>query len=122
MNLKMEEELYLFKQSTCGGPRQDTNLDPSERRLPVLLCVQCEAFPWPHAIPDPAPYPLFPLLPAWPVNTAALPFTHYLGFQWAPQAQAGGVRLPGNGLRGSTRCRQGRDTSAPARLRLEPVA
>lgn len=50
-------------------------LGPLERRLPVFPLVQCKAFPGSHAIPAPAPCPLFPLPLAWPVNSEALAFT-----------------------------------------------
>ena len=50
MNLKMEEELYLFKQSMCWA-KAGYQLGPFIRRLPTSTLVQCEAFPWSHVIP-----------------------------------------------------------------------
>ena len=91
-------------------------LGPFIRRLPTSTLVQCEAFPWSHVIP--VLCFLFHQPGLWTAPLSLSPG----GFQWAPQAQAGGVRLLGNGQKGSARCRQGRDTSAPARLHRETVA
>lgn len=74
MNLKMEEELGLFTVRRLGQGRASAQ-NLQEKGLPRFPLVRREAFPGSHAIPAPAPCPLFPLPPAWPVNSAALPFT-----------------------------------------------
>lgn len=74
MSLKMEEELGLLTVRRLGQGRASAQA-LQEEGLPGFPLVRTEAFPGSHAIPAPAPCPLFPLPPARPVNSAALPFT-----------------------------------------------
>lgn len=108
---------YIYSSSPCAGPRQGTHL--GRKRLPTSTHPRTVwAFPRSHVIPV-----LCFLFhqPQWPVNSTALLSPG--GFQWALRRR----RRAASGCwaaakKGSARCRQGRDTSAPARLHCETVA
>jgi hypothetical protein len=119
---EVEKGLYLFKESSTLGQGKVPTQNLEKRGLPRPLLVGCEAFLWPHAVPAAVSLSFVSFRPSLACERRARAFTRPLGFQWALRARAGGVRLPGNGLTGSSRCRQRRDTSAPASLRREPVA
>ncbi|XP_005390824.1 PREDICTED: uncharacterized protein LOC102011150 isoform X2 [Chinchilla lanigera] len=114
VNLKMEEELYLFKRPKRWA-EAGYQLRPSERegsgcaRFGVRRAL-------PHAVPAPAPCPLSRLPARRPVN-AALSLSPAAAAFGGLRGAGGGVLLPGNGRAGISRRRQGRDTSAPASQR-----
>lgn len=70
----MEEELGLLTVRRLGRGRASAQA-LQEEGLPRFPLARSEAFPGSHAIPAPAPSPLFPLPPARPVNRAAPAFT-----------------------------------------------
>ena len=106
---------YICSRGPCAGPRQGTDSGPSKSRLPMFPLVWCEGFS--HAIPAPAPCPLFPLPQAWPVNSASLPFTRLPGLSMGSAGTGG--RRPVAGQRPE---RQHTLPPGPRHIRTSPSA